>query len=573
MHTPLPPWMHRLGLAVVLALAGLAGADRVVTTDGRIIEGTVTREALRVHVDTPFGRVTVPASDVKEVLTSGTESDAGSADPAAPPPPAGPRMPTGPRVSVGPSLVDADRPEPHAFATMRRILLSAQPGGTGSMRQALETYRILAHDGAVRSGRDWLTRPERQRRRAAFTESLQKAEAKVAQADRIVVTDEDRTAADRKARLYAEALAELKIVANAWGDPLLRRYLLGQLALLENRSALAIRTFSDCIRQAPEVAGFYTARARAYQQSGQPLEALADYLAAFRRDPSQPLHYYDLQTAVERTPGAQTRSAVWQQAQQLVQNYTRPDSRDRASRHNVLWPMPGGAWSALPGALPLPAYNGLYVQRALAVPVGEEGTLLVDADAVADAEQLLVELPDGSLVPAWPVRLSSGYRDQAAELPLAAIRTPTARYRPPPLAAEALTRGARLTVWTRGLWPELDTPSPRQTPAEPSPDGTGLSVALLPGEPASPVLTDQGQLVGFLAGRLDIRQEAGGPDRFVPLAELDEYLRQVARSGSLDAPRSASDPLQPRSGPHQAAGEVFTVHILKADRPAAAPRR
>ena len=64
-------------LSVILYTSGQVIGDTIVLNDGRVIEGTITREGAKyVRMDTKFGSKSFRRSDIKEIIK---ENQAGSA--------------------------------------------------------------------------------------------------------------------------------------------------------------------------------------------------------------------------------------------------------------------------------------------------------------------------------------------------------------------------------------------------------------------------------------------------------------------------------------------------------------
>jgi hypothetical protein len=78
---------------------------------------------------------------------------------------------------------------------------------------------------------------------------------------------------------------------------------------------------------------------------------------------------------------------------------------------------------------------------------------------------------------------------------------------------------------------------------------------VLPGEAAAAVVTDDGVLAGFLAGKTDVTAEGGGPNKFYPLKSI---LPLIGGGGAFTGGSSAGGDNPPKP----AAGKCFLVRIV-----------
>ena len=80
-----------------------------------------------------------------------------------------------------------------------------------------------------------------------------------------------------------------------------------------------------------------------------------------------------------------------------------------------------------------------------------------------------------------------------------------------------------------------------------------LSAGLAPGEASGPILNDEGQLVGFLAGKIDYTAPGGGTDRLILGDELESLLKRGKKAKKSKAP------------PREVAGKLFVVHAISTE--------
>ena len=94
------------------------------------------------------------------------------------------------------------------------------------------------------------------------------------------------------------------------------------------------------------------------------------------------------------------------------------------------------------------------------------------------------------------------------------------------------------------------------------PNGTvQVSMQLLPGEAAGPILTEDNRLIGFLEGRTTVKADKGGPNRLIPLARISQLIKRARRSSSSRFSR-----LKRKAPPVPAEGKFFVVHATFGER-------
>ena len=298
------------------------------------------------------------------------------------------------------------------------------------------------------------------------------------------------------------------------------------------------------------------------------LDALAAFLDELRLDPDNKLALLRVTDAMENVPGARIRDALFAQAEEMVAQY--PESAFRAKR-KLVWHMPGEkTWSTRTGTLPVPLYDRLVYRQGVAVPVGSH-TLLVDREVLRDALEVFILLDDGTIVPAAAVSQHSS----DGEPPLAVVRTNEATFQAVAVSEDAqFNAGSAVATYGLSIFPEMGT-TPRRivgkitaVPARPDEtneddeaddddgdeadddDGDGgdtddeenvialeVSIALVPGESASPVLTGDKRLVGFLAGRTNFRRDNGGEDELIPFTDIAPLVEEARKSSSRSSGR------------------------------------
>lgn len=564
-------YIRLLGAAVVASAIVLAApavlADTVIMKDGRTLEGVATEAGASVFIDMKMGRVKLNRSEVQEIVYQ---------KPATTSAPVGPASTATGSAAASDAAGDeagpfprATRPDTLVFVLMRKLALVPPGSESVSLRQSMDPWRVACHDGVTRSGSRWIKPAELKRLRENFDKVRAEGEDALRKArSGYSKSNQDKV---RQIQAVAAAQARMQVAASNWGDPIIRSFLLGELALEQDNAPSANALFRECIRQMPLVAGFYQGRAMALTKADRHLEALADYAMVLRLRDDDATAYFDLVEAMKRVPGGMIKNQAYTQAEKLVNQYVPPTAKPTQSSYGrgVRWLMPGGDWQANKDSLATPAYDYFRVNKAVALPIGQ-GLLLVDANAIAGAAELMLELSPGRYVRAEVVKLSSGSATSApTTLPIAAVRVKNYSFMPTLIDEKGkLASGDELTLFAQSLPEELDGPAPRKaviTVSELAGDGTPkLSGRLLPGESAGPLLNADGKLVGFLAGRTDPMVEAGGPNTFISLKELAPYIAQVNKaaksSSSFGRPRYGAP--APKSTTQPADGQVFTLHAI-----------
>jgi len=471
------------------------------------------------------------------------------------------------------SALLAGRPEPIIFDLMRRLRETPVGDARLSLRRQIEQYRGHAHDESVRVGNHWITAKEMRRRREQYVGAL-------AEAEEILDRIGRRTPRDRAEQLARERLLltvgqKLQKATRIWGGPLLRNFLGGQAALLLGDRRNAERLFTQCIRTQPLVAGFHQGRAMARKPMNRPLDVVADWVAVSYLRPEDELTLESLETALRDVPGTSIRTKAFRQAKLRLDEIDDPESRRRSSRsrRGLRWLMPGEDWQGNENSLPIPPYDALFVRRAVAVPVTDTGVFLLDAAALKDALELMLEIAPGEYVPAETVRLrSSAIRD--LELPLAAIRVRGLEFTPvgPPESDDdeeedspRLAAGGTLAVEAISQPAELGAATIRTFDAKVTEPGNGegptVDAALRPGEGTAPAFDAEGTLVTFLVGRTDVTKDNGGPRAVLRPTDVATYAVAAAKSGRRrGSGRRSGGRVQKM--PRLIEGRSFVLHVI-----------
>jgi len=579
-----------LTLLGVLAIAASVLADVVYLRTGVVHEGKVTETDDQVIIETKDGRkITVQADqvvhiergevDTAEVLQPPSESTGLTTS--------GPET-TGPVALLSPE--DFTQPESMAFLYMRALAGSAT-ASPERMKEMVRRWQNASHDRLRKIGRQWQTPEDIIRHRQRFEEANQNASRLLRKA----ATQRGTSPKDKAEQAYnrRQGLALLRAAAKSWGDPLLKRFLMGAAELEAAEYGAADALFRQCVATNDLVAAFHQGRGDALLGLDRPLDALACYTKALRLAPDSYYAIVLVQMAMAKVPGHQVQRAEFQEAKDLLEQIAR-QSHGRSYRSHSRygyprgpqgtttkeWLVPGKEIRVSYGGLPELPYDRLVFRQGVAVPVGQD-VLMVDAAVLTDAIEVYVLLDANTVVAVDPPSQRSSRRRDEEPPKLAGLRVPGYKFTPvvtvpkkgqpatAPLAAEA-------TMWTMPIFCEMGT-TPRQAvwkPVEARPGEPNFVGCLLPGEGAGFIL-HKGRLVGVLAGKTDVKLDGGGPDTFLSLPMLTDTLEGVWKS----APSSSSSHGSSRysrgpapAEPEAVSGEVFVICAIAGEYFAQSPR-
>ena len=564
-----------LCLLLVAAWACLAPGDIVYTRGGGRHEGTVRREGETVFVETDAGEVVeIPADQVLYISTSSLadlpegpaddgetsppadDGTGGTGDEPVAPPPAPPVSADDFTGGIAPaaqafSIDEATRPESIAFILMRQTAAAETPRQAREIARQVQQWQAAAHDRQRRVGGKWMRPGDFTRSRQRFGELL--ADARQTARELADVDDDDQGADKKRADLRSALNAKLLRAAGVWIDDDIRMFLTGIAHYQTESYSLAIQAFERCRNAHPIVSAYQQGYGLALMEMpDRELDALAAFLDELRLDPDNKLALLRVTDAIENVPGARIKDALFAQAEETVAQY--PESAFRAKR-KLVWHMPGEKdWSTKTGTLPVPFYDRLVYRQGVAVPIGSH-TLLLDKEVLYDALEVFVLLDDGTIVPAAVV----SQRSSEGEAPLALIRTNEATFQPVAVSEDArFNAGSAVASYGLSIFPEMGT-APRRIvgkitavpprPTEPAEDDDDdnaaegvegaieLDIALAPGESASPVLTGDKRLVGFLAGRTNFRRDNGGEDELIPFTDIAPLVEEARKASSRSSSR------------------------------------
>lgn len=556
-----------------------ASADTVYLKNGTTRQGKVTRSAGKVTIQMPMGAtIEVNESDIVAVVADSTPASAPSREPTG--------EPAALDAGSGFVLQKAGQPEPIIFMLMRNFASTRDPSVSMDLRQQIERWRMMAHDRKRQSGGNWIGPADFDRARSAFLAYLKEADELFVEArkPKPEVTAAGGTSsrytpvplakpADKKDKDKNDApaaFAKLRQAAQTWVDPLMRVFLLGAAEYEAKDYYKAESLFRQCVDQAPRVAIFRQGHGLALMEINRPLDALAEFTQALRLEPNSREALRLVRAAMVKAPGSDARSPVYVAAEKLASQY--PEAGGSSSSGGSLsssspptgitWLMPGKELHVKSDTLPTPPFDRLSFRQAVAVPVGTN-LLMVDSAAVKDATDILVQIDAKTLVPAEIKRVTSTTRGKPLP-PLSLLAV--SGYSFTPLKADKSGSGPGSAVaHGLGFYGEMGS-EPRQFSVQARQDGGETKVApgLSAGEAAAPVVTGEGELIGFLAGRTNAAVDNGGPDQLIGVDQLEPLLKQAARpAGTFGGGYNRAKRVV---ATQPASGQTFVIHAIVGEK-------
>lgn len=540
-------------LLIWLVLAGAAAGDIVVMKDGKIHQGQVTRQGNRVLIKKALATIAVDAQDVERIIQSETPSTRPAEKPFAPTA----------TLDTPQSAEDRfTRPESHVFLAMRQLAVMPSGPNAYTLSERIKQWRAKVHDRERKVRGKWISPKDMEQARDKYAEILGETRDLVSRIRRAGATTASGRA--QQAGLRRSLATYFRRAAEVWPDDLMRDFLAAVADLEGLNYNGAIQRLRKCGAAAPRVAAFRQGVGAALAAQDRKIEALAEYLAVLHLQPDSRDAYQLVARAVDDAPGDLMADATFVLAKEILGLYEAPTRRPYLDR-GITWLMPGRPWLGRELTLPTPPYDRLVFRQAVGVPIAKHG-LLVDSGALEDALEIFVAIDAKTTVPAKAQRTSTfGTRARkpppvelvaVEDFELAALKTD----------AEALpAKGQAVTFFGLNLYEEMGS-EVRPVPAviqQAGGDGAlGVSEKLLAGEAAGPVITKDGQLVGFLEGKTDPMTDGGGDDRYTPVGELDSLLKQADRTrGSFGGYGRVKRKVTPKPAP----GQYFVVFITAAE--------
>ncbi len=553
-------------LTCCMFLASSAQADVVYLKNGRKYEGAVTRREGKVIVKMAMGTLTFSQDQVVHI-----EKKALPSPPKTPTQPARTQGGSSSVLPVGGRTFSIERamlPEPVIFLFMRN--LKSMPAGTAAfeLSESIKRWRALAHDGKRNVGvNQWLAPTEFIRRQETF-ESLA-GEALKLYRDATSRRPKNRREKAERNRKIATSNVKLQQAARTIADPLLRTFMVGVAAYEAKNFSLAEAQFRKCVRLAPRIAAFHQGRALAMTQLKRELDSLEAFSTVLTLQPDTVEAVRLAREAIKKVPGAYMQRPSFQKLTRQLSQYTDSSSRRAYSTTKTTWLLPGKVVRTRDHELPRLPYHRLVFRQAVGVPVGPS-SLLVDAEAVANALEVFIRVDDGTLV-RGDVRRSRYYGRGKKKPPVVIVNVADYTFTPVKVGgkdedAPTFEKGQTVVTCGLGLFEEMGR-GVRKIPGtitEVGKDGMlAVSMRLAAGEAASPLVTPDGVLAGFLAGKTDAQSDDGGDDSFIPLSVIEGVVK---RSSAKYRPSGGYGRVKRTVEPLQASGQFFVVYATCAEK-------
>ncbi len=549
-------------LALVMFTVGTALADTVYLADGRSIDGKVTRSDGKVSVETSTGIKIFDKKQVLYIAKGKTKSRRIKTSPL----PA--ELLLSPLVPQKPFAIErASRPEPIIFYLMRKIASAPSSQTSANLKSQLKRWRIAAHDKKRNVGRGRWTPPEQfLRRRHIFQQRVEEATELLKEAKKI--KDKPKkgrsksvTEYRKQLKLESQGWKNISEAAGSWHDLQGRMFLKAAASFNTGDFAKADSLVNQCVKLSPYVAVFSQLHGMALMELNRHSDALIPLNRAMQLNPSDTA-YSLLTTAMKKTAGSRTESSAFLIAARTIRDYKAAGSRTRQvafGAKGFQWLIPGKALKAETDSLPILPYDRLDFNQGIAVPVGPS-TLLVDDNLIKDATEIYVRINGDTVVPATAVKgRTRNSKKTGPPPPLALLTVKGCVFTPLDVAATDSLQ-AKMPVNGYGLnyWFEMGVKarafSANLTPGEQE-NTFKLTAGLAPGEASGPILNDDGQLVGFLAGKTDPTAEMGGTDRLILSDEMEGLIKRAQRTKGKSS----------KAPPRQVPGKFFVVHAISTE--------
>lgn len=541
---------------VCLMVTAITGADVVFMKDGTTYEGKVIRKGKRVIIEMKNGMIQ------KELNPSNIRRIVKSELPADKPPQrkttAKKSKPT--HIRRVASIILASRPEPIVFILMRRLAATRAGMASFELRRQIKRWRNATHDRLRKIDAKWIAPKELRRRRNAFVHDLDEAE-KIAKEARKIRGD---STADRNRRMRLEMQAYRKMLAAAqrWPDPLVRTFLIGVANYNGKYYHKAEPAFRKCRKNTPLVAAFHQGHALALLKVNRPLDSLEAIVEVLQLQPDSKEALKLLRNGIKSVPSSMTRKKIFVRAQKLAAQYDDSSRRTRTRRKkSVRWMLPGKFKRPRGDSLPRLSYFRMTFNQATAVPVGKH-TLLVDSAIVKNAgKTVYVRIDADTTVPAKITRRSS--RKKTAP-PLTLLTVNDYEFKPLKFDADVkFTDGQKAAIYALGFYTEMDQAITRiETKVKnvSSANEPLFSAALSAGDAGGPVVSPDRQLLGFLAGKIDVRVAGGGKDIFIAPADLADLLKRIKKKRPSRSRSRRTVTVKP------ATGDAFIVYSIECEK-------
>jgi len=300
------------------------------------------------------------------------------------------------------------------------------------------------------------------------------------------------------------------------------------------------------------------------------LAALEAFLEVLRLKPDSSEAVYLVRETMKLVPGRSIKTALYRKAVEALIPYTDPPRTKSSSSsyraQYVEWLMPGGGnrgkdWRVLETTMPTPPFDRLEYRQAVGVPLSKHA-LVVDTKVVEGALEVFVRV-DGVLVPARVGR--SSYSRSRGAPPITTIYLVDYEMKPVPIPTkEKPAKPGKGVIHAVGIFGQLNQ-TVREVPCEYTPGGEkkpgSITRKLFPGDATSPVLSESGMLVGFVAGKTTVAIDGAGPDKFISMEDVSNTTRRAASSRNVPS-RSGYSSAKREIKPKAVTDKTFVVYSI-----------
>jgi hypothetical protein len=373
----------------------------------------------------------------------------------------------------------------------------------------------------------------------------------------------------KQKRYKFEALDKMYQASRSWADPAMQNFLAGVAQMQAQKFDRAETAFRLGIKQAPLLAGMHQGLGLACAKQFRYLAALESFLEVLRLRPDSAEALYLVRETMKQVPGRSIKSALYRKAVEALIPYTTPPRTKSSSSYRtayVEWLMPGGGnrgkgWRVAETTMPTPPFDRLEFRQAVGVPLSKH-TLLVDSKVVDGALAVFVRIDD-VFVPATIGRSTYSSRQGAPTVStvylidheMTPLTTPT---------KEKPAKAGPCTIYATGIFGQM-IQSVRKIECSFTPGGAkgsgAVSRKLFPGDAASPVLTEDGRLVGFMAGKTTVSLDGAGADKFISTEDISTIIKRAASSRNTPS-RSGYSSAKREITPKPAEGKTFVIYSI-----------
>ena len=417
-------------------------------------------------------------------------------------------------------IKDAARPESFLYMWLRRSL-----DGSDTIKKQITIYRMLAHDRKRKIGKKWFSPSDFTRRRKAFVGHLKAAQEKFREAKKF---DKKEDAGSKKKRkgFFAAGNRDLAQASQSWADPVLRKFLLGLTKLHEGNDAGAESYFRECISKIPHIAGFHQARGQALLNLKRDDDALRENIIVLKLMPNSRDALGILQLVMKKISGSTSQGQAYKDARAMVRQYVKPAVYN-PKKKSTTWLFPGKKMRNDSTPLPVLSFDRIELRQGIAVPVSHN-VLAVDIGVVSGAEEVFLRA-GSQIIPGRvdPHSLKPGSL-------IAFVYFYECKFTPIKLmGADQFQPKLQGIAYTTNIFREMGgkvRPFP-VTVMKVDGENVTLSAGVAPGEGGGPVIDAQGQLLGFLAGKIDPEEEKF-PEKFSSVLQLGAAIEKIIKRKS-----------------------------------------